>query len=111
VARAELDFGGPWDRPGTLAAFDAVMRQTGQLRCHCAAVIGLCSVATGDMDAYFHVGLSPWDFAAGQIIVEEAGGTVTRLDGRPVHVFDGHRGLLATNGLLHRGLMELIRPT
>jgi len=108
LVRAEIDFGGPWDRPGTLAAFDTVIRNAGQIRCHCAAVIGLCSVATGDMDAYFHVGLHPWDYAAGQVIVEEAGGTVTRLDGKPAHLFDGGHGLLATNGHVHNDLLEII---
>ncbi len=110
LVRAEIDFGGPWDRPGTLAAFDTVIRTAGQIRCHCAAVIGLCSVATGDMDAYFHVGLNPWDYAAAQVIVEEAGGTVTRLDGTPAYLFDGGHGLLATNGHVHQNLIDIIRP-
>lgn len=110
LVRAEIDFGGPWDRPGTLAAFDTVIRQAGQIRCHCAAVIGICSVATGDMDAYFHVGLNPWDYAAAQVILEEAGGKVTRLDGSPAYLFDGNHGLLATNGHVHNDLIDSIHP-
>ncbi|MBX7259284.1 MAG: inositol monophosphatase [Candidatus Hydrogenedentes bacterium] len=110
LVRAEIDFGGPWDRPGTLAAFDTVMRNVGQIRCHCAAVIGICSVATGDMDAYFHVGLNPWDYAAAQVILEEAGGKVTRLDGSPAYLFDGGHGLLATNGRVHDDLIRIIHP-
>ena len=59
-ARAEVDFGGPPVREGTLAAATGILRDAGQIRCHCAAVVGLCSVATGDMDAYIHVSLNPW---------------------------------------------------
>lgn len=107
-ARAEIDFSGPWDREEILQRFSPLMIAIGQVRCHCAAVIGLCSIATADMDAYVHVALNPYDYAAAMIIVEEAGGLVTRLDGRPIHVFDGGRGVLASNGVLHDALMGVI---
>lgn len=42
-----------------------------------AAAVDLCSVACGRLDAYFEIGLSPWDLAAGRVIVAEAGGLVT----------------------------------
>ncbi len=107
-ARAEIDFSGPWDRGEILQRFSPLMIAIGQVRCHCAAVIGLCSIATADMDAYVHVALNPYDYAAAMIIVEEAGGVVTRLDGSPIHLFDEGRGVLASNGLLHDVLMSVI---
>lgn len=110
-ARAEVDFSSPRDRAVTVDTFTPLMKAVGQVRCHCAAVIGLCSVATGDMDAYVHIGLNPWDFAAAMLIVEEAGGKVTRLDGRPIRLFDGSRGVLGSNAHLHNALVELVpRP-
>lgn len=101
AARVELDFSAPRDRAKTLKRFAEIITTSGQLLCHGAAVIGLCSIAAGNMDAYFHAALHPWDYAAGMLIVEEAGGKVTRLDGSTVHLFDGTEGLLGTNGHLH----------
>jgi 3'(2'), 5'-bisphosphate nucleotidase len=55
-----------------------------------------------------------WDQAAGSIIVEEAGGTVTDLDGRPLDFsrgrsLSGNRGICATNGILHDRVLEALR--
>lgn len=99
--RAEVDFAMPAHREESLRVWDTVLRRAGQLRCHGAAVIGLCSVANGDCDAYLHVGLNPWDLAAGVLLIEEAGGRATRLDGSPLDIFDGGITLLATNGACH----------
>ncbi len=49
-----------------------------------SAALDLCMIAAGQGEAFFEVCLSPWDYAAGNLIVTEAGGTVTRLDGSPV---------------------------
>jgi myo-inositol-1(or 4)-monophosphatase len=49
-----------------------------------AAELDLCQVAAGRAEAFFECRLSPWDFAAGSLIVEEAGGHVTQLDGSPL---------------------------
>ncbi len=53
--------------------------------------------------------LHPWDYAAGQVIVEEAGGIATRLDGSPFKLFDGREGVLITNGAIHDEMLKLIR--
>ena len=45
-------------------------------------MINLCAIAAGRAEIYFELILSPWDFAAGALIVEEAGGNVTTVDGR-----------------------------
>ena len=48
-----------------------------------SAAIDLCSVACGRLDAYYEYGISPWDIAAGSVIVVESGATVTDLAGQP----------------------------
>lgn len=108
VCRLEIDFSGPAERLDTLSRARQIIERAGNVRCHGAAVVGLCSVATGDADAFFHISLSPHDYAASQIIVEEAGGVCTRLDGSPLLLFDNRQGVLASNGHIHRNLVSLI---
>lgn len=104
-ARIEMDFARPVDRVRSLAAGAHAMRWGAQLRCHGAAVVGLCTVACGAAEAYIHGGLYPWDYAASMLIIREAGGKVTRFDGSDVRVFDGQRGLVASNGAIHSEIM------
>jgi myo-inositol-1(or 4)-monophosphatase len=59
------------------------------------------------MDAFWSTSLKPWDMAAGALIVAEAGGRVSRLDGRPLDIFIPD--LLASNGTaLHEQLQQLL---
>ena len=67
-------------------------------RCGSAA-LDLCSVACGRADLYFELVVSPWDFAAGKLLVEEAGGFVTTLDGAPLS-FEGKTSILAKNNVI-----------
>jgi myo-inositol-1(or 4)-monophosphatase len=55
-----------------------------------AAALDMCYVAAGRLDAYFETGLHPWDLAAGAIIVREAGGIVSGLDGSENFLETGH---------------------
>ncbi len=55
-----------------------------------AAALDLCYVAAGRLDAYFETGLAPWDLAAGSLIVREAGGIVSGLDGSENFLETGH---------------------
>lgn len=73
-----------------------------------AAALDLCYVACGRFDAYWELGLSPWDMAAGSLIVREAGGELSDFEGRPLRL-EG-RDLLASNGRLHPVMLERIRP-
>ncbi len=69
-----------------------------------AASLDLCMVACGELDGYYESGLWPWDFMAGAIIVEEAGGTVTGgLEQAP-----GAAMTIATNGIIHDPLRKLV---
>ncbi|XP_070051458.1 phosphatase IMPL1, chloroplastic isoform X3 [Nicotiana tomentosiformis] len=73
-----------------------------------AAAVDMCHVALGIAEAYWEYRLKPWDMAAGVLIVEEAGGTVSCMDGGKFSVFD--RSVLVSNGLLHAKLLEKIGP-
>jgi myo-inositol-1(or 4)-monophosphatase len=64
-----------------------------------SAALDLASVACGRFDGFWEFGLHTWDTAAGVLLVREAGGKVTRFDGRPYQL--GDRELLASNGHVH----------
>ena len=71
-----------------------------------SAAIDLCYVAAGRFDGFWEMHLGPWDIAAGALIVEEAGGTVTSVDGS---AFVSRRGnILASNGPLHLAMLRAI---
>jgi len=71
-----------------------------------AAALDLAYLACGRLDGFWEVGLKPWDSAAGQLIVEEAGGRLTNLQGAPFSPFVPE--LLASNGRLHDHLVALL---
>lgn len=63
-----------------------------------SAALDLCSIAAGRAELYFELRLSPWDFAAGALLVKEAGGKVTTVDGQEI-TYDKPCSVLASNGL------------
>ena len=68
---------------------------------------GHCLVARGSADVMIELELATWDFAALQVIVEEAGGRITQFDGAPLV----HGGtVLTTNGHLHEEIVSTLRP-
>jgi myo-inositol-1(or 4)-monophosphatase len=72
-----------------------------------SAAIDLCYVAAGRMDGFWELSLKAWDTSAGALIVAEAGGRVTTMDGSP---FSAHGGeVVATNALIHEQMLEIIR--
>ncbi|RYE25590.1 MAG: inositol monophosphatase [Sphingobacteriales bacterium] len=72
-----------------------------------SAAIDLCWVACGRFDGFWEYNLNSWDVAAGYLIVQEAGGIITNFDGQPYSVFD--KETLATNGLIHEEMLNLIQ--
>ena len=72
-----------------------------------AAALDLCHVAAGRADGMFEHILNPWDIAAGVLLVEEAGGKVTDMNGAPVRL-DRPVSVLASNGKIHEELLQLI---
>jgi myo-inositol-1(or 4)-monophosphatase len=71
-----------------------------------AAAIDMCCIASGRMDGFWEHGLNPWDAAAGWIIVEEAGGRVTRMDGSPYTTYAA--SLLCTNAKIHEEMLAVL---
>lgn len=79
-----------------------------QVRTLGSPALGLCYVATGRLDAYYgldHIKL--WDIAAGSVILKEAGGAITNIDGGPWLQTD-EEGYLATNGNAHTAMKNLV---
>ena len=72
-----------------------------------SAAIDLAYVAAGRLDGFWEQSLHPWDVAAGALIVQEAGGHVTDLVGGPYSSRAGN--LVATNGHIHRAMVEVIQ--
>jgi myo-inositol-1(or 4)-monophosphatase len=72
-----------------------------------SAALDLCYVAAGRLDGYWELKLHPWDVAAGNLIVEEAGGRISDFEGRPSHG-DG-RQTVASNGHLHDAMVAVLR--
>jgi myo-inositol-1(or 4)-monophosphatase len=69
-----------------------------------SAALDLCNVASGRFDGFWEFNLNPWDTAAGALIVEEAGGRVSRFDGSPFEI--DSRETLASNQLIHSALVQ-----
>lgn len=93
--------------PEYLGQFDRVMRATSGVRRAGAAALDLCHLATGWFDGFWELVLSPWDYAAGALLVTEAGGIVTSLGGGDVFLGDG--SVLAGNPFVHGRLGEVLR--
>ena len=107
--RALLVTGFPYDRADMRAAvelFGRLTELTQGVRRLGAAALDLCYVAAGRLDAYYEKGLHAWDVAAGSLILKEAGGRITDYRGREIDL-EG-REIVASNGLMHPVLLEVI---
>lgn len=71
-----------------------------------SAALDLCYVACGIFDGFWEMDLHPWDNAAGILIVQEAGGCVTRFNGAGYSHYD--KDILATNGSIHRQMVKIL---
>jgi len=95
LPRALLGTGFPFRKAGLdiapyLAMLSKAIVHTSGVRRAGAAALDLCYVAAGRLDAYFETGLQAWDLAAGSLIVREAGGIVSGLDGSENFLETGH---------------------
>ncbi|MGQ9658753.1 MAG: inositol monophosphatase family protein [Thermochromatium sp.] len=91
-----------------LGMFKAITLATAGVRRPGAASLDLAYVAAGRTDGFWELGLSPWDCAAGALLIQEAGGIVTDLAGG--ERFLGTGNLVAGNPRVQRAILELIRP-
>ena len=81
-----------------------IMEATAGLRRAGSAALDLCDVAGGRFEAFWEYRLAPWDVAAGILLIREAGGVVTGLDGKPAEV--KHGPIVAGNPHMHAWLLE-----
>jgi len=105
-----LATGFPYDIRTTKANLDhfvAFMLRSQAVRRAGSAAMDLCYVAAGRFDGFWEVELHPWDCAAGYLIVREAGGEVTDFDGVRGSIY--HPEVVASNGLIHRQLLNVLR--
>jgi myo-inositol-1(or 4)-monophosphatase len=113
-SRALLGTGFPFKHREGFAPFlkvlPAILEATAGVRRPGSAALDLCDVACGRFDAFWEFRLAPWDVAAGILLVREAGGLVTDLEGRPAPV--EHGPIVAGNPVMHAWLLgELGRGT
>lgn len=110
-ARALIGTGFPFKTieklPAYLDQFNLVMRGTAGIRRAGSAALDLSNVASGRFDAFWELVLAPWDVAAGIIMVQEAGGIVTDLDGNPPSLSAG--SFVAGNPAMHAWLLQTVR--
>ncbi|MDO8833971.1 MAG: inositol monophosphatase family protein [Vicinamibacterales bacterium] len=103
--------GFPYDihtNPGEiLALFGAFIGQAQAVRRLGSAALDLCYVAAGRFEGFWEQRLHVWDIAGASLLVEEAGGRVSGMDGTPFEPRAGH--ILATNGLVHDDMLALIQ--
>lgn len=71
-----------------------------------SAALDLCYVGCGRFDGFWELSLNPWDLAAGSLVVREAGGVVSTLDGKPTTIYQPQT--LATNGRIHDAMSRLL---
>jgi myo-inositol-1(or 4)-monophosphatase len=93
--------------PQYLEQFSLVMRGTAGIRRAGSAALDLSNVACGRFDAFWELVLAPWDIAAGLLMVQEAGGVVTDLDGNPAQLTTG--AFVAGNPAMHAWLLNTVR--
>jgi myo-inositol-1(or 4)-monophosphatase len=91
-----------------LGILPRLMESTAGLRRAGSAALDLCDVACGRFDAFWELRLAPWDVAAGTLMIREAGGIVTDLQGRPAPVASGP--IVAGNPVMHAWLLEQLQP-
>jgi len=110
LANSLLVTGFAYDRRETsdnnYAEFCHLTHKTQGVRRGGSASMDLAYVACGRLDGYWERGLSPWDVAAGVVLVEEAGGIVTAYDQSPFQVESGR--ILASNGNIHQELSDAL---
>jgi myo-inositol-1(or 4)-monophosphatase len=106
-----LATGFPYDiresKDNNLNYFVQMARNARAIRRAGAAALDLAYLAAGRFDGFWELKLSPWDTAAGCLLVREAGGLVTDLFGAPFELRSPH--VLASNGVLHQAMMAVFR--
>lgn len=108
--KALLSTGFPYDlrknpHPTLDRFFNFTMRAQGVRRAGVAS-LDMCNLACGRYDGFWEVGLKPWDMAAASVILTQAGGKLSKFDDSPFDIWTPE--ILATNGLLHDAMREVL---
>jgi myo-inositol-1(or 4)-monophosphatase len=94
--------------PAYLAIFQDIMPKVAGIRRPGSAALDLAYLAAGRYDGFWEMGLSPWDIAAGCLLITEAGGLLGDLEGNATHMQTGN--LLAGNPRIFAQLLQMIAP-
>jgi myo-inositol-1(or 4)-monophosphatase len=94
-------------KKNNLGYFARMAKRAQGLRRPGSAAIDICWLAAGRLDGFWELKLHPWDTAAAELILREAGGKSTRVNGRPFSIYDPD--LLASNGLIHGAMRKVLR--
>lgn len=110
LGKGLLATGFPYDvrtsRANNLCHWESFIVRAQAIRRCGSAALDLAYVACGRFDGFWELKLKPWDTAAGSLLVLEAGGRVTDLGGAPFAL--DAPGIVASNGLLHAGMLEVL---
>ncbi len=106
-----LTTGFPYDvatnRQNNVDHFVAFLHNAQAIRRDGSAALNLSYVAAGRFDGFWELKLSPWDTAAGVLMVTEAGGRVSSFDGAPFDIYKGQ--IVASNNLIHDDMLRVLR--
>lgn len=106
-----IEFGaGSTRKQDSKQSFDlgkAIFEKCVDIRRICSSALDLCFIAAGRIDGYFETKLKPWDYAAGSLILSEAGGCTSTYDNEPLP-FDKPSSIIASNGVIHKELSSII---
>lgn len=112
LSRAFLATGFPYDRrvgaSNNVGMLDCFLRRSQGVRRAGSAALDLAYVACGRFDGFWEPGLSPWDMAAGSLLVQEAGGRVSDFGGGVTWLFSGDE-VIASNGRIHDEMLVVLR--
>ncbi len=113
LSHSLLATGFPYDirvsQENNLNYFNLMAKKAQAIRRAGAAALDLAYLAAGRFDGFWELKLKPWDTAAGCLLVAEAGGIISDMDGEAWNLFSP--GLVASNSLIHRQMMEVFLNT
>lgn len=109
LSNAMLCTGFPYnvrERPDFTREFTIFTMNAQAVRRDGSAALDLAYVACGRFDGFWEDGLNPWDVAAGVLLIQEAGGTVTNYQNQPLNIYT--KKVVASNGLVHDAMLALL---
>ena len=90
--------------------FKNLFKNISDIRRSGSAALDLCYVAAGRLDGFLERSLKPWDYTAGSIILQEAGGTITDWDNKEID-YAKNSDILCSNGKMHQDIVDLVRTS